>query len=807
MSRNAIIIGVVILALVSCSIVAADDASAEGSYEISFDAMDGTFEDGYGEELVVTQGESVTLPSATRTGYTLSGWTVDGTVVGQPGDSYTPAGDVRIYAKWAGITYKVQFLAGPGSGTMDDQVLTYGAAKTLTANAFTKEDCNFSTWLGSDGRVYGDKAYVLNLASEQDAVVTLTAQWTTDAYTVSFRSSSTGWDGWTDAIAVATDGTAVFPECGFHVSAYAFDGWKIGQTVYQAGADMTGLASAGTTLTAYTVWKAAESTVAFDPNGGTGTMESMKATYGEAFTFPECGFERTGYEFDCWRIGNTAYDAGSTSYELASSDSPTLTAYAVWNPIGYTISFLSNGGTGSMDIVPAVYGDEVVLPECGFSREGYTFKAWTLDGTEYAAGTSVKNLATESGAKVELSAVWTANSYTIVFNANGGTGTMDDLETVYDALTTLTACSFTKEGAAFGGWICDGKTYADGADVKNLTAEKDGKVTMVAQWTTEWILTFVTDTAKDSEGNYAKSFTRNVPVDGSIELPDVDNPGYKLTAWYSIELQKYIGTPGAEYHPNSDLTLVPTWGFIRYGIVFDGNGADSGEMARQYPYYYDSKITLSENTFVRTGYVFGGWSFGDQVFADKAQVKNLASEDDADATLKAIWTPVSYTIVFDANGGTGSMGSIKLSWGEKASLTSCVFSREGYSFDGWLCDGKAYADKAEVSDLASAEGATVKMVAQWKAIAAADDSKDDGKDDTREKIDDAKEKAKEAVDDAKEKSRSIIDEHGWMPIALAVGALASVLAYAFVLRSPYTLIAAVVLAALAAVCWFAGWSL
>ena len=62
----------------------------------------------------------------------------------------------------------------------------------------------------------------------------------------------------------------------------------------------------------------------------------------------------------------------------------------------------------------------------GFTRSGYSFAGWATTNTgakAYDDGQSVTNLTDADGATVTLYAVWTANTYTVTYDGNGGTGT------------------------------------------------------------------------------------------------------------------------------------------------------------------------------------------------------------------------------------------------------------------------------------------------------------------------------------------------------------------------------------------------
>ena len=76
--------------------------------------------------------------------------------------------------------------------------------------------------------------------------------------------------------------------------------------------------------------------------------------------------------------------------------------------------------------------------------------------------------------------------YTIKFDANGGTGTMDDMNFVYGTPQNLTANAFVKTNYEFTRWNTaangTGTAYADEAEINNLTTVDQTEITLYAQW-------------------------------------------------------------------------------------------------------------------------------------------------------------------------------------------------------------------------------------------------------------------------------------------------------------------------------------
>lgn len=197
---------------------------------------------------------------------------------------------------------------------------------------------------------------------------------------------------------------------------------------------------------------------------------------------------RTGYIFGGWY----KEDSFTTKVTTIPADNEAdVTLYAKWMPISYSVSFDANGGVGSAEKITLKYGEMAEVPGSGFSRTGYTFSGWNTQidgrGTAYAFGQSVTNLSSTQGTNVVLYAQWTANSYQVKFDLNGGEGKLDGWKATYDKPFKLPdENSATRENYSLIGWITviDGEnvTYTPGQEVKNLASEDGTVITFIAQW-------------------------------------------------------------------------------------------------------------------------------------------------------------------------------------------------------------------------------------------------------------------------------------------------------------------------------------
>lgn len=226
-----------------------------------------------------------------------------------------------------------------------------------------------------------------------------------------------------------------------------------------------------TTLTPNTYY------VSFDANGGNGSMDDMEFTYNEEQALTANTFTRSGYTFIGWSLTpnpspsgegreNLIADGASVS-NLTTNNNVTVTLYAQWTANTYYVSFVANGGNGSMDYQTFHYDEAQPLSPNTFTRTGYTFIGWSLTANEndnenennstiFTDGQSVSNLTDEDGGNVILYAQWLV--HVPYLDANGNTQTCTNY--------TL----FTGDETSLSGWyVVDGFFYI----YRTLTLEGD----------------------------------------------------------------------------------------------------------------------------------------------------------------------------------------------------------------------------------------------------------------------------------------------------------------------------------------------
>lgn len=606
-------------------------------------------------------------------------------------------------------TYNVIFDANGGTGTMPTQTFTYNVPQALTANAFTRDGYKFGGWTNykdSKRALYSNGQVVNNLTSGYGSV-TLYAVWIPNTYTVEFNSN--GGEGTMPSQLFTYGKDKRLQANTFTKRGYRFAGWSTfpNPTIaqYQDQEAVSNLTTeANGTVTLYAVWEANQYTIIFNANGGEGPDKTQTFAYDTAQKLDKNTFTKAGYHFVGWSTNRNdatpMYTDGESVINLSDTSGDSLTFYAIWAANDYTVQYDANGGEGTMQPQSFTYDKSQNLTGNTFTKVGYTFQGWATSKNattvQYTDKANVVNLTETENGVVTLYAVWQENTYTVRFDANGGSGTMDDIVCKYDLTEiTLTNHFAAPEGYFFEGWATSKAgpvVYADGESVKNLVSTNGGSITLYAKWhpNTYTITfhpnggtgvmptqTFTYDTAK---ALIANTFTRTGYLfDGWAMTPS------GAVVYKDCQFAKNLTT-------GKDVTLYAKWKPITYTITFKPNGGE-GTMPDQ-TLTYDVTTKLDANMFTKTGYSFIGWSknqTGSVAYTDEQEIENLTTAQDGNIVLYAQWSPIVSTISFDANGGSVSITSKKVTYDSQYGELP-VPTRDGYSFVGWFDNSKAAYD-------------------------------------------------------------------------------------------------------------------
>ncbi len=129
---------------------------------------------------------------------------------------------------------------------------------------------------------------------------------------------------------------------------------------------------------------------------------------------------------------------------------------------------------------------------------------------------------------------------------------------------------------------------------------------------------------------------------------------------------------------------VPAW--TSYTIKYNANGG-SGAPSSQTK-WKDQTLTLSSTKPTRTGYSFLGWSTSSSATSATYSAGGSYTANSA-ATLYAVWKANTYTVAYNANGGTGAPSSQTKTYGKALTLSSTIPTRTNYNFKGWATSASA----------------------------------------------------------------------------------------------------------------------
>lgn len=436
---------------------------------------------------------------------------------------------------------------------------------------------------------------------------------------------------------------------------YTFLGWSESASAtsatYSAGQN---IGTRTTILRLYAVWRINSYTVTCEDRVGSSSGTKL-GTKTASYNY---GSSVSGASFG----SNTSYDAYYTGYHYTGSSSSITvdgneTVYRYFALNTWTVSYNANGGSGAPSSQTKTYDVNLTLSSTKPTRTGYDFLGWSTSSTATSATYSAGGTYSANAAAT-LYAVWRLKTYTVSYNANGGSGAPASQTKTYGVDLTLSSTVPTRTGYDFLGWATSNTataaTYSAGG---TYTANEEA--TLYAVWRLK---------------TYAVSYNAN--GHGTAPSGQTKTYGTALTLRAFISNQTGTGTK------------------VNYTITGNANGGtwsgSNGSASRTPKYTYTQNKWNTKSDGTGTGY------------ASKASYTANAA-----ATLYAIWnTSTSYTytyalptgtptknqtvtVTFNANGGSTT----------KASQTST----RAMTFSGWYTSASGGTKRTTDSQVSASE--------------------------------------------------------------------------------------------------------
>lgn len=634
---------------------------------------------------------NVFVMGASRKGYTFLGWSTDKnatTGTYKENSNISTATNMTVYAIWRinNSTLTVKPNGGTWNGTTADTPVKQNYGTTNGIENAT--GATVYAWYNAMG---GTAKYTSNHAVRNFTGWTFEAgnptagNWDATNKVFTFGEYSGG-----TASLTATWANVTFTFPTVTKTGYTFRGWNTSSTG-KGGKAAGENFSRASNITYYATWEANKYKISIvnDPEKDKTPGITKDVVYDSAtgaVTVPKKTVTVTYYNND----GTTTNKVVTLT---ATFEGYYSSAYA--NGIAYgTQIFDKNGNPTSAYSTWKVADNMTVYAKWSYqstttltvTRTGYTFQNWKYTGTYNKDQLVKNNVSITPHLDAVLNAQWIANNYVITtvpdpeknktpdgtskvtYDSNTPNVTVPtksvnvtynyNNDTIKTKTVTLNATflgyydAVYSNGIAYGNQVFDG----NGAPTANYKIWKvPNNITLYAKW------------------SYANDIT-----------PIPTKTGYTFYNWkYTFGNDKgFYVNGGVTIAPHFDAGLEAQYTANHYLIAYHPNGG-SGNMAST-PAIYDQSVQLRPNTFNKKYHTFFGWalsSTGTKKYNDKETVMNLATT--GVAILYANWAENSYTVRFDANGGTGTAPDQNVTVSSNVTFPDTFTNPRPSKFVGW----------------------------------------------------------------------------------------------------------------------------
>ena len=696
-----------------------------GGYVYRFGAGNGTLT---GNWNVNTYNINYTLNNGTKGTNTPSSGNYDSNItIDNPTKTIKATGDANGTGATIGLaTSKAQTFNGWTASNINTSTAKYGDSTSSITNSW------------SNGSTLVKSKYFKNLNPTNGSTVTLTANWTPVAFnlpTVSKTGYTCNWN-------TKSDGSG---------------------TSYASGASYTPTAVQGN-VTLYARCSANDYTIIYNANGGTGTMDSQTVKYDSTATIKNNAFTKRGYAFVGWSTSSSTKALLNDTSEISGSKASGESGYsdfkqytinapfssgekyrlevdvkgsgnlynyfygasnylkvASWtsstggngtnadgfnsiplssNYTHYTVTFtLGSSGDGNVN----KYVLFRAMPGCSATIKNVKFYKLNASENTYVGGASVKNLATQGN--VNLYAIWKANSYTISYNANDGSGTMSSHTVNYDDNTTIKTNTFTRTGYTFAGWTTKSDGTSDGynwtgwsgkwAYIDGQYGISNGKLVLYAMWTVnKYNITYDQNYYSDNLWNdsfYPAKYSCAATCPSAKSNVDED----AARSGNVVKFTMNAGTSGGVYYaPNSKLTAGKTY---TWSVYVKASSNKTLKIGDEQGGQVNVNVTTSWQRVTHT-FVANDNSYYAFVFYLNGSSWNASDE--------------LYVHSLDIREGSQPVTTSSLTYGSTLGDSLKTLTRTGYTFDGWYT---APVGGTKVTSTTTVSNANATYYAHWTA--------------------------------------------------------------------------------------------
>jgi len=351
---------------------------------------------------------TINLPTATREGYNFLGWGESVSSEYCITDSYTPTSNITLYAQWVAkddIVYTINHhIKDVGTNTYSLHLSENRVANADSVLTLSNLITNIDGFVYKEGKVNGSIVSTVTVKSDGSLVINL--YYTRNTYTVSLIKTSDIQS--VNGAGVYEHGASVTIEAIFDNDVYYFSKWS-GDFIITDNTNPTTFIMPTQNVSLIPEVEYNLYTITYDGNDGNNIPSSGTKRYGFSYQISNLIPVKSGYTFMGWSISNddiVTYKPGDIY-----TDNTSITLYAVWSAISYTILYNGNGATdNNPGIEYKQYGTDYQISNLIPVKSGYTFMGWSISNDNIATY-QPGDMYTDN-TSITLYAIWKINTYT-----------------------------------------------------------------------------------------------------------------------------------------------------------------------------------------------------------------------------------------------------------------------------------------------------------------------------------------------------------------------------------------------------------
>ena len=610
---------------------------------------------------------------------------------------------VMYTASYGQMQCKICFSGNGSNGGGTNECMgpkPYGSSFTLPSCAFVKTNYTFVGWGTSPSATSttaaGGSAGCYTVSSNDLNTNTYYAIWKCNwSYTIAYNGNGST-SGSMSSTSCACNTSYTLKTSSFSRTNYIFKGWGTsastpnnGTVVYKENAsvkDITGTTT--TTVNLYAVWEGIPYNIAYNANGGSGTMDKTDCFYDKECTLRANNFTYEGFVFDGWATsadGKKVYSDEATKVKnLTTTSGATVTLYAVWIS-AYTLTF--NAQSGSATPTQSVNIGQPAQKPADPTRAGYRFGGWCVD----AEGDMPWEFSTILYGNLTLYAKWLPLA-TVTFDAMGGSSVPE--QSVELGQPAQKPADPTRLNYTFGSWCREDHCTTKWSFDEDMVQES---MTLYALWVPLYTVSF------HAMSGSPTPLAQQVQQGGKVQQPTAPSrEDYIFSGWYRNSTYTTAWSFASD-EVTEPLTLYAKWISSSAAVFTVTFNVLSGSAVPPQQVVQGENAAQPSNP-VREGFTFGGW-YKEAACTNAWDFGNNAVN--AATTLYALW---QCTALFNTNGGSAVSAQV-VRVGSKL-VKPADPARFGYEFVGWysdLCLATPYTFTGTVQG-------NVSLYAKWKPV-------------------------------------------------------------------------------------------